>query len=89
MLLLTCNARLLPVLLVCSVMQCVTLEWMKPNCVGIAKGCIHSSIMYCTVEQSSVKCMWGQNDPGPVPASTCHSCMTCDYCFPVDQFPPE
>ena len=37
--------------------------------------------------------MWrpqtGPGDPGPVPASTCRSCMTCDYCFPEDQLPPE
>ena len=31
----------------------------------------------------------GQADPGPVLASTCHSCMTCDCCFPEDQLPPE
>ena len=31
----------------------------------------------------------GQADPGPVPASTCRSCMTCDYCFPEDRLPPE
>ena len=28
-------------------------------------------------------------DLGPVPASTCRSCMTCDYCFPEDRLPPE
>ena len=31
----------------------------------------------------------GQADPGPVPASTCRSCMNCDYCFPEDRLPPE
>ena len=31
----------------------------------------------------------GPGDPGPVPASTCQSCMTCDYCFPEDQLPQE
>ena len=31
----------------------------------------------------------GPGDPGPVPDSTCRSCMTCDYCFPEDQLPPE
>ena len=29
------------------------------------------------------------NVPGPVPASSCHSCMSCKYCFPEDQLPPE
>ena len=27
--------------------------------------------------------------PGPVPASSCNSCMNCKYCFPEDQLPPE
>ena len=27
--------------------------------------------------------------PGPVPASSCHSCMSCKYCFPEDRLPPE
>ena len=27
----------------------------------------------------------GPGDPGPVPASSCRSCMTCEYCFPEDQ----
>ena len=31
----------------------------------------------------------GPGDLGPVPASTCRSCMTCDYCFPEGQLPPE
>ena len=31
----------------------------------------------------------GPGDSGPVPASTCRSCMTCDYCFPEDQLPLE
>ena len=31
----------------------------------------------------------GQADSGPVPASTYRSCMTCAYCFPEDQLPPE
>ena len=31
----------------------------------------------------------GQANPGPVPASTCRSCMNCDYCFPEDRLPPE
>ena len=26
--------------------------------------------------------------PGPVPASSCNSCMNCKYCFPEDQLPP-
>ena len=26
--------------------------------------------------------------PGPVPVSSCHSCMSCKYCFPEDQLPP-
>ena len=30
----------------------------------------------------------GPGDPGPVPASSCRTCMTCDYCFPEDQLPP-
>ena len=30
----------------------------------------------------------GPGDLGPVPDSTCRS-MTCDYCFPEDQLPPE
>ena len=29
------------------------------------------------------------NVPGPVPASSCHSCMSCKYCFPEDRLPPE
>ena len=29
------------------------------------------------------------NVPGPVPASSCHSCMNCKYCFPEHQLPPE
>ena len=29
------------------------------------------------------------NIPGPVPASSCHSCMSCKYCFPEDRLPPE
>ena len=32
--------------------------------------------------------MWhpqtGPGDPGPVPASSCRTCMTCEYCFPED-----
>ena len=31
----------------------------------------------------------GPGDPGPVPASSCRSCMSCKYCFPEDQLPPE
>ena len=31
----------------------------------------------------------GPGDPGLVPASSCNACMTCRYCFPVDQRPPE
>ena len=31
----------------------------------------------------------GQADPGPVPASTCRSCMTCEYCFLEDRLSPE
>ena len=31
----------------------------------------------------------GQTDFGPVPASTCRSCMSCEYCFPEDRLPPE
>ena len=30
----------------------------------------------------------GPGDPGPVPASSCLTCMTCEYCFPKDQLPP-
>ena len=29
----------------------------------------------------------GPGDPGPVPASSCRSCMNCRYCFPEDQLP--
>ena len=29
------------------------------------------------------------NVPGTVPASSCHSCMNCKYCFPEDRLPPE
>ena len=29
------------------------------------------------------------NIPGPVPASSCHSCMSCKYCFPEGRRPPE
>ena len=29
------------------------------------------------------------NVSGPVPASSCKSCMNCKYCFPEDQLPPE
>ena len=25
--------------------------------------------------------------PGPVPISSCHSCMSCTYCFPEDRLP--
>ena len=34
--------------------------------------------------------LWHQTNPGvpgPVPVSSCHSCMSCKYCFP-DQLPP-
>ena len=31
----------------------------------------------------------GQTDSGPGPASTCHSCMSCEYCFPENRLPPE
>ena len=31
----------------------------------------------------------GPGDPGPVPASSCNAFMTCPYCFPEDQLPPE
>ena len=30
----------------------------------------------------------GPGVPGPVPASSCRSCMTCEYCFPEDKLPP-
>ena len=30
----------------------------------------------------------GPGAPGPVPVSSCRSCMSCKYCFPEDQFPP-
>ena len=30
----------------------------------------------------------GPGDPGPVPVSSCRSCMNCEYCFPEDQLPP-
>ena len=30
----------------------------------------------------------GPGDPGPVPASSCRTCMTCEYCFSEDQLPP-
>ena len=30
----------------------------------------------------------GPGDPGPVPVSSCRSCMNCKYCFPEDQLPP-
>ena len=40
----------------------------------------------------SVMGLWrpqsGPGDPGPVPASSCRTCMTCEYCFPEDQLPP-
>ena len=26
--------------------------------------------------------------PGPVPVSSCHSCMSCKYCFPENRLPP-
>ena len=32
-----------------------------------------------------------QTNPGvprPVPVSSCHSCMSCKYCFPEDRLPP-
>ena len=29
----------------------------------------------------------GPGDPGPVPVSSCRSCMNCKYCFPEDQLP--
>ena len=28
-------------------------------------------------------------DPGPVPTSSCNSCMKCEYCFPGVRLPPE
>ena len=31
----------------------------------------------------------GPGDPGPVPVSSCRSCLNCKYCFPEDQQPPE
>ena len=30
----------------------------------------------------------GPGDAGPVPVSSCRSCMSCKYCFPEDQLPP-
>ena len=30
----------------------------------------------------------GLGDPGPVPVSSCRSCMNCKYCFSEDQLPP-
>ena len=30
----------------------------------------------------------GPGAPGPVPVSSCRSCMSCKYCFPEDQLPP-
>ena len=30
----------------------------------------------------------GPGAPGPVPLSSCRSCMNCKYCFPEDQLPP-
>ena len=40
----------------------------------------------------SAMCLWrpqtGLGDPGPVPVSSCCSCMNCKYCFPEDQLPP-
>ena len=29
----------------------------------------------------------GPGDAGPVPVSSCRSCMNCKYCFPEDQLP--
>ena len=31
----------------------------------------------------------GPGDPGPVPASSCNTCMNCQYCFPGGWLPPE
>ena len=31
----------------------------------------------------------GPGDPGPVPTSSCNSCMKCQYCFPGGWLPPE
>ena len=31
----------------------------------------------------------GLGDPGPVPASSCNTCMKCQYCFPGGRPPPE
>ena len=31
----------------------------------------------------------GPGAPGPVPVSSCRSCMSCEYCFPEDQLPPS
>ena len=40
----------------------------------------------------SAKGLWrpqtGLGAPGPVPVSSCRSCMSCKYCFPEDQLPP-
>ena len=30
----------------------------------------------------------GPGDLGPVPASSCRTCLTCEYCFPEDKLPP-
>ena len=50
----------------------------------------------CTVRAASYMSATGlwhpqknPNVPGPVPASSCHSCMNCKYCFPEDRLPPE
>ena len=31
----------------------------------------------------------GPGDPGPVPTSSCNSCMKCQYCFPGGRLPPS
>ena len=31
----------------------------------------------------------GPGDPGPVPTSSCGSCMKCEFCFPGVRLPPE
>ena len=40
----------------------------------------------------SVMGLWhpqtGLGDPGPVPVSSCRSCMNCKYCLPEDKLHP-
>ena len=43
----------------------------------------------CAVRAASYMSAKIPDVPGPVPVSSCHSCMSCKYCFPKDRLPLE